>query len=254
MTAIIITAVARTRRSCARSRALRDRGIGVVVVSLDAPARSMPARTRPAAELQRQRSRALRHALAEYELGRRVGRSAPGAGPLARGPADRDDRRRRADLRRPAGGLASRAASSVVVLLGLVLAWAMDDPAWVNGRAALTDCLPLCALLGVAVGFAGPQARLGPLDDPPGRARCSRRWSSPSLAGMAIAPGASIPEAFRITADGTVDAYLDLAWRGQALTGPGGPLHPRPGRDRVGDDAVRGVRRLRPPATAVGAS
>jgi uncharacterized protein (DUF58 family) len=47
--------------------ALRSRGIGVVVVLLDLPAFEPPADAE-AAELGRQRGRALRHALAEYEL------------------------------------------------------------------------------------------------------------------------------------------------------------------------------------------
>jgi transglutaminase-like putative cysteine protease len=117
-------------------------------------------------------------------------------------------------LRRPEEGWTVLA---LVAVLGLVLAWAIDDPAWVNGRAALTDGLPLCAILGIAVGFGGPKLGWG-------------RWTThlvgamiaalvvPILAGTAILPAASIPEAFRFTASGTVDAYLDLAWRGQALT------------------------------------
>ncbi len=117
-------------------------------------------------------------------------------------------------LHRPAEGWI---VPALLVALGLVLAWAVDDPAWVNGRAALTDSLPLCAVLGVAVGFAGPKVGWG-------------RWTThivgalfaglviPILAGWAVAPAASIPEAFRLTAEGSIDAYLDLAWRGQALT------------------------------------
>jgi transglutaminase-like putative cysteine protease len=117
-------------------------------------------------------------------------------------------------LARPAEGWT---VVALVVVLGVVLAWAVDEPAWVNGRAALTDSLPLCALLGAAVGFGGPKVGWG-------------RWTThvvgalfaalivPLLAGTAVAPAASIPEAFGIAATGTVDAYLDLAWRGQALT------------------------------------
>ncbi|HYO42361.1 MAG TPA: transglutaminase domain-containing protein [Candidatus Limnocylindrales bacterium] len=117
-------------------------------------------------------------------------------------------------LHRPAEGWTVLA---LVMALGLILAWAIDDPAWVNGRAALTDSLPLCAMLGIAVGFGGPKLGWG-------------RWTThvvgalfaallvPVLAGLALAPAASIPEAFRIAADGSVDAYLDLAWRLQALT------------------------------------
>jgi uncharacterized protein (DUF58 family) len=66
MTAIIITASSETAwiRPVA---SLRARGIGTVVVSLDAAAFE-PAQDEAAVEHQRQRSRALRHALAEYEL------------------------------------------------------------------------------------------------------------------------------------------------------------------------------------------
>ncbi|HSP17887.1 MAG TPA: hypothetical protein VLQ79_00115, partial [Myxococcaceae bacterium] len=117
-------------------------------------------------------------------------------------------------LRRPAEGWV---VLVLVLVLGLILAWAVDDPAWVNGRAALTDCLPLCAVLGVGVGFLGPKLGWG-------------RWTThvvgavfaalvvSILAGWAVAPGSSIPAAFHLTAAGSVDAYLDLAWRGQALT------------------------------------
>jgi transglutaminase-like putative cysteine protease len=106
---------------------------------------------------------------------------------------------------------------ALVAALGLILAWAVDDPAWVNGRGALTDCLWICALMGVAVGFIGPKVGWG-------------RWTThgigalfaaliiPILAGWAMKPGSGIAEAFQITADGSVDAYLDLAWRGQLLT------------------------------------
>ncbi len=121
---------------------------------------------------------------------------------------------RKLAIRRPEEGWVVLA---LVAALGLILAWAVDDPAWVNGRGALTDCLSLCALMGVAVGFIGPKVGWG-------------RWTThgigalfaaliiPVLAGWAITPGSSIPDAFRITADGSIDAYLDLAWRNQLLT------------------------------------
>jgi transglutaminase-like putative cysteine protease len=121
---------------------------------------------------------------------------------------------RKLAIRRPEEGWVVLA---LVAAMGLILAWAIDDPAWVNGRGALTDCLSLCALMGVAVGFIGPKVGWG-------------RWTThgigalfaaliiPIVAGWAMKPGSSIPEAFRITAEGSVDAYLDLAWRNQLLT------------------------------------
>ena len=66
MTAIIITASQET--TWVRPLGvLRNRGIGVVVVSLETAAFA-PAPDEAGIEHQLQRSRALRHALAEYEL------------------------------------------------------------------------------------------------------------------------------------------------------------------------------------------
>ncbi len=105
----------------------------------------------------------------------------------------------------------------LVILISIVLAKAIDDPAWVNGRQALTDGLVPCALLGVASGFVGAKARWG-------------RWTThlvgavfaglviPIVAGWAVLPGSSIADAFQATAHGTVEAYLDIAWRGLPFT------------------------------------
>lgn len=117
-------------------------------------------------------------------------------------------------LRRPAEGWLPLA---LLVLMALTLGWAMDDPGWVNGKEALTDSLPGLALLGLAAGFIGPKLGWG-------------RWTThlvgalfagltiPIFAGLALHPGVSPAEAFRWTAGGTVDAYLDLAWRGRQFT------------------------------------
>ncbi len=117
-------------------------------------------------------------------------------------------------LRRPEEGWLPLALLGVMVL---ALAWAIDDPGWVNGNVALTDGLPLCALLGAAFGLAGPKLGWG-------------RWTThlvgatfaglliPILAGRAVMPGSSIPGAFMLTASGTVNAYLDIAWRGRQFT------------------------------------
>ncbi len=106
---------------------------------------------------------------------------------------------------------------ALLAFIGIILGLAIDDPGWVNGKEALTNSLPGLALLGVAVGFAGPKLGWG-------------RWTThlvgalfaaliiPIAAGWALHPGASIPDAFRATASGTVNAYLDLAWRGRQFT------------------------------------
>ncbi len=117
-------------------------------------------------------------------------------------------------LRRPAEGWATL---GLVVAIALILGWAVDAPAWVIGRGALTDDLALLALCGAAVGFVGPKVGWG-------------RWTThlvgAALAALVIAivagwaeqPGASVAGAFRITAHGSTEAYLDLAWRSLPLT------------------------------------
>jgi transglutaminase-like putative cysteine protease len=101
--------------------------------------------------------------------------------------------------------------------LALILAFAIDDPAWVNGRGALTDSLPLCAFAGLAFGMVGPKVGWG-------------RWTThvigaifaglliPILAGWALVPGKAAWDAFRFTANGTAEAYLDIAWRNLQFT------------------------------------
>jgi len=117
-------------------------------------------------------------------------------------------------LRRPEEGWLP-----LVMLLFMVLtvAWAIDDPGWVNGKEALTDNLPLFAVLGLAVGFVGPKVGWG-------------RWTThlvgaafaglliPVFAGWAVHPEATIAEAFTATASGSINAYLDIAWRGRPFT------------------------------------
>jgi transglutaminase-like putative cysteine protease len=117
-------------------------------------------------------------------------------------------------VRRPAEGWLTLL---LVAALGLIVAWAIDDPGWVNGRGELTDGLGLCALLGVTFGFAGPKLGWG-------------RWTThlvgalfaglliPILAGFAALPGSGPGVAFQAAADGTIDAYLDIAWRGLEFT------------------------------------
>ena len=150
-------------------------------------------------------------------------------------------------LRRPEEGWT---ASSWSWSSASILAWAIDDPAGSTAAAALTDCLPLCAMLGVAVGLRRAEGRLGPLDDAPGRRRCSRRCSSRSSPAGGRARRRRSREAFRVTADGHGRRLPRPRLARPGAHGPGGPLHPRARAARVGDDAVRRVRRLRPPAAA----
>jgi transglutaminase-like putative cysteine protease len=117
-------------------------------------------------------------------------------------------------VRRPEEGWLTLA---LVAAMAVTLAWAVDDPAWVNGKGELTDVLQVCALLGVVFGFAGPKLAWG-------------RWTThlvgalfaglliPILAGFAALTNASPPAAFQYTADGTIAAYLDIAWRGLQYT------------------------------------
>ena len=120
----------------------------------------------------------------------------------------------RLNLRRPAEGWIT-----LVIMIGLafVLGWSIDDPAWVNGHGEWTDFLATCGIAGVLIGFAGPKLGWG-------------RWTThligatfaalviPILAGQARYPDMSIGEAFHAVAYGSVEAYLDLAWRGLQLT------------------------------------
>ncbi|MEW6223437.1 MAG: transglutaminase domain-containing protein [Chloroflexota bacterium] len=106
---------------------------------------------------------------------------------------------------------------ALVTFMALLVAWAIDEPGWVNGKGTLTDGLPLFAMLGVAIGVAGPKLGWG-------------RWTThlvgaafaglliPIFAGWAKHPDVPLAEAFTATASGTVDAYLDIAWRGLRFT------------------------------------
>jgi transglutaminase-like putative cysteine protease len=117
-------------------------------------------------------------------------------------------------LRRPEEGWLTL---GLVVAIVLVLATAVDDPGWVNGKENLTDGLVWCALLGTAVGFLGPKVGWGR-----GTTHLVGALFAglliPILAGWAFRPDASVAQAFRMTADGTVQAYLDIVWRGRQFT------------------------------------
>ncbi len=130
---------------------------------------------------------------------------------------------RRFAIRRPEEGWVVLA---LVAALGLILAWAVDDPAWVNGRGALTDCLSVCARCWAwPSGFIGPKVGWG-------------RWTThgigalfaalliPILAGWAMEPGSGdrggVPDHRR-----RVRRRLPRPRLAEpAAHRPGGPLHP----------------------------
>ena len=105
----------------------------------------------------------------------------------------------------------------LVSLLIVIVASAVDDPAWVNGRGKLTDGLALLGMLGVAVGFIGPKVGWS-------------RWTThlvgalfaglliPILVGWSALSNPSIGVAFHETAHQSIEAYLDLAWRNREFT------------------------------------
>ena len=99
----------------------------------------------------------------------------------------------------------------LVVVMGLSLAWAIDDARWVLGRSENLDLLVLTAIGGVLAGFIGPKVGWG-------------RWQTyligsifaallvPLLVGMVARPnGASIHDLYVTTATSVVQAYIDLA-------------------------------------------
>ena len=106
---------------------------------------------------------------------------------------------------------------ALVAMLAFVLGSAMDEPAWVNGHGALTDSLVWCAAAGAFAGFIGPKFGWG-------------RWTThliggifagllvPIVAGLAMKPALAPADAFTFTAFGTLQAYLDLGWRGLPFT------------------------------------
>ncbi|MGH2512666.1 MAG: transglutaminaseTgpA domain-containing protein, partial [Candidatus Limnocylindrales bacterium] len=121
----------------------------------------------------------------------------------------------RSVARRPAEGWLSLVLVSV---LGACLAWSIADARWVLGRADLTAFLPVAALGGVAWGFLSAKAGwprwlahlLGAV------------WAAlllPIMVGGVLLGGHFAPgPAFVATADSSIDAYLDLAFRGLAFT------------------------------------
>ncbi len=106
----------------------------------------------------------------------------------------------------------------LVFVLSVCLAWSFDSARWVLGRPALTSFLPYATAGGVAWGFIS--AKVG-----------WSRWLAhllgavfaalllPIAVGGVLLNGDFTPgPAFFVTASSSVDAYLDLAFRGLAFT------------------------------------
>src|SRR5438874_4141678 len=106
----------------------------------------------------------------------------------------------------------------LLVLMGLLVAWAVDDAGWVLGRSQLTDFLTWPVLGGMAVGLVGAKVGWG-------------RWTThligallaalivPIIVGSVLTPdGGSIGIYFQATSDAVVEAWLDLFIRGQTVT------------------------------------
>ncbi len=106
----------------------------------------------------------------------------------------------------------------LTLILGLTLAWSLDDARWVLGRETYLDFLPLAAAGGVAAGFIGPKVGWG-------------RWLTYLLgsifaalilplftASVAHPEGTPLDELYRATAASLVAAYVDVVVRNQAST------------------------------------
>ncbi len=105
----------------------------------------------------------------------------------------------------------------LLILMGALVGWVIDDARWVLGNQSNTDFLPLAGALGVAWGFAA--AKLG-------RGRLVAHGVGALLAsaflifavGRNLAPTADLGGLVRITAEGVWGAYEDLVVRGRATT------------------------------------
>ena len=106
----------------------------------------------------------------------------------------------------------------LVIVMVATIGLSLDDPQWVLGNGELTDFLAPVGALGVVWGFLSAKAGWS-------------RWLAhflgavfaalivPIAVGIGLNPAdQSIGGLFHATAESTVNAYLDLAWRGQTIT------------------------------------
>lgn len=106
----------------------------------------------------------------------------------------------------------------LVIVLLVTAAWSIDDSEWVLGRGGLTDFLMWVAIAGVVWGFLAGKAGWSRIRTYPLGAVMGALLV-PIVVGSVLDPSGGSPGAwFKATADSTINAYLDLAWRNKALT------------------------------------
>lgn len=105
----------------------------------------------------------------------------------------------------------------LAALLVIAAAWSVEEARWILGDPALTGFLAPVGVAGVAVGALGGAFRRGRRVVYPVGAVIGA-LVVPVVVGSIIVPGASPTDAFRATGTATLEAYLDLAWRGMLLT------------------------------------
>ena len=105
----------------------------------------------------------------------------------------------------------------LLVVMGLTFGYSLDDARWVLGRDGLTDFLPWAVALGIFWGFISAKTGWG-------------RWRSqlfgavfaalliPLFVGASLVDHVSLRDWYVAAAHSSVEAYLDLAWRGRQLT------------------------------------
>lgn len=105
----------------------------------------------------------------------------------------------------------------LIVLMGFLLGFAIDDARWVLGDQSNTDFLPWAGALGALWGFLAAKLRGGRLVAHGGGAVLATAFLLLAV-GSQLAPGEDLAGMVRVTAEGVWGAYQDLVVRGRART------------------------------------
>ncbi len=106
----------------------------------------------------------------------------------------------------------------LLIVMGLTVGWSIADARWVLGRSSLTDFVPWAIVLGMLFGFIAAKAEWSRKVAYPLGALFGA-LIVPVMVGANLLPGtSSIHDWYVAAASSTVEAYLDLFWRGKALT------------------------------------